>query len=77
MNTALEEYLCTSLAFTLLALTIVTVLLTGTIPLSSSLSECTAIHAERNHAGCRADESTQPRSQQTRRIQKLPMPFHQ
>ncbi|KAL8815256.1 MAG: hypothetical protein Q9223_005593 [Gallowayella weberi] len=37
--TVLEEYLCRSLAFTLLAFAVVTVLLTGTIPLSSTLSE--------------------------------------
>ncbi|KAL8859484.1 MAG: hypothetical protein Q9178_004162 [Gyalolechia marmorata] len=37
--TVLEEYLCRSLAFTLLTLAVVTILLTGTIPLSSSLSE--------------------------------------
>ncbi|KAI4278344.1 MAG: hypothetical protein L6R38_005279 [Xanthoria sp. 2 TBL-2021] len=37
--TVLEEYLCRSLAFTLFTLAILIVLLTGTIPLSSSLSE--------------------------------------
>ena len=40
LGTVLEEYLCRSLAFTLLTLAIIAVLLTGTIPLSSSLSEC-------------------------------------
>lgn len=38
---ALEEYLCRSLAFTLLALALLSILLSGTVPLSSTMSECT------------------------------------
>lgn len=37
--TALEEYLCRTLAFTLLALALISILLSGTVPLSSTMSE--------------------------------------